>query len=329
MGSPSESLNKELEPCASCGRLSDALHNLDGDRLCDKCDAVFWTAQQLAKANVTDETEIIASLAFAAHDRYENLRHEDKRTAFSRDFARRYPSFELTRVVEDVPVIRPRKVGVEVVRYVGSKLPRRVRLRVLSKFADPDEVAQLYRRSIEQERLPVARDSRGTVSWQLEEACLVMEVGPREEIHHTRLQTFDEYPQALRFSFPDSAVVSALCKALLGSPLRPGSKRSDELFAAGLGDFGRPKTKTARTLIPACTAWYVGERDGYGKPEERRRAPRERRPRVAKMLNRHLFYEHRLDDNPYSSADSVWEDAREVGPRFDLALLLLQVDSRL
>jgi hypothetical protein len=101
------------------------------------------------------------------------------------------------------------------------------------------------------------------------------------------------------------------------------------MFAVGLGDHGRPKTKTADTLIPACVAWYIGERYGAVEPEERRLKPRERRPRVARMLNRHLFYEHRLADNPYSSSDPVWQDALEVGPRFDLVIYLLQGDARL
>jgi hypothetical protein len=316
-----EPAGKELQPCASCGRPSDALQDVDGDRICDKCDALFWTAEMLTRAKITNEAEIVASLAFATHSRYENLRDEKRRRAFSSAFAFRYPSFELIRFAEDVPVIRPRKVGVEVLRYAGSKLPRRIRLRALSKFADPDEVAELYQHSLELEKLPVARDSRGSVGWQPEDASLVVEVGPREDIHHTRLETLAEYPKGLRFSFPHPDLVSALCKTLIGSPLRPGSKRADELFASVLSDFGRPKTKTARTLIPACVAWYVGERDGHIKP-------RERRPRVAKALNRHLFYRHLLVDNPYSSSDSVWEDAKEVGARFDLCLHLLQSDTR-
>jgi hypothetical protein len=253
-----EPTSKELERCDSCNRFSETLHKLDGDRVCDKCDAVFWTAEMLTRAEVTDEAEIVASLAFAAHNRYESLRDEGKWAAFSNDFGRKYPSFELVRLIEDVPVIRPRKVDVEVVRYTGSELPQRIRLRVLSKFADPNEAAELYRRSLEQEKLPAAKDSRGSVSWQVENASLVVEVGPREEIHYTRLETLAGYPHGLRFSFPHPTVVSALCKALIGSPLRPGSKRSDEMFATGLSDFGRPKTKTTRTLIPACVAWYVG-----------------------------------------------------------------------
>jgi hypothetical protein len=46
------------------------------------------------------------------------------------------------------------------------------------------------------------------------------------------------------------------------------------------------------------------------------------------MLNRHLFGNHVLVDTPWSPGDPVWEDAREVGPRFDRTLLLLQGDTR-
>jgi hypothetical protein len=282
----------------------------------------------LRKSNVTDEAEIIATLAFAAHSKYESLRNEKNWVTFSRNFTKKYPSFELVRLVEDVPVIRLRKAVAEVGRYTGSELPRRVRLRILSKFADPDEVAELYRRILQQESLPVFPDSRGSVSWQYEDAHLVVDVGPREEIHFTRLKQFAEYPQTVRFSFPMPSVIAALCKALVGIPRKPGRDGSEEMFAVGLGDHGRPKLKKPHTTIPACVAWYLGEREENRQPKEGRLRPKERRPRVAKMLNRHLFGNDVLDDAPWRSGDPVWEDAREVGPRFDLALLLLQGDTR-
>jgi hypothetical protein len=319
----------ELEQCDACGLPSDSLDELEGDRLCDRCDAVFWVAQMLRKSDVTDEAEIIATLAFAAHSQYQNLRDERNRVTFSRNFVHKYPSFELVRFVEDVPVIRLRKTVAEVLRYAGSELPRRVRLRILSKFADPDEVGKLYRRVLQQENLPVFADSRGTLSWQYEDAHLVVDVGPREEIHYTRLKQFAEYPQSVRFSFPMPSVIAAVCKALVGLPRKPGRDGSQELFAVGLGDHGRSKSKKPHTTIPACVAWHLGEREENRQPKEGRLRPKERRPRVAKMLNRHLFGRHVLVDTPWSSGDPVWEDAREVGPRFDLALYLLQGDTRL
>jgi len=324
----SEPANMELERCDACGLAADSLSKLEGDRLCDRCDAVFWTAQMLQKSDVADEAEIIATLAFAAHSKYESLRDEKTRVTFSGNFAHKYPSFELVRFVEDVPVIRLRKAVVEVVRYTGSELPRRVRLRILSKFADPDEVATLYQRVLQQENLPVFTDSRGSVSWQYEDAHLVVDVGPREEIHFTRLKQFAGYPQTVRFSFPMPSVIAALCKALIGIPRKPGRDGSKEMFAVGLGDHGRSKFKKRHTSIPACVAWYLGEREKNRQPKEGRLRPKERRPRVAKMLNRHLFGNHVLVDAPWSPGDPVWEDAREVGPRFDLTLLLLQGDTR-
>jgi hypothetical protein len=321
-------VNMELERCDACGLLADSLVELEGDRLCDRCDAVFWAAQVLRKSDVTDEVEIIATLAFAAHSKYESLRDEKNRVTFSRNFTHRYPSFELIRFVEDVPVIRLRKAVAEVVRYTGSELLRRVRLRILSKFADPDEVATLYRRVLQQENLPVCTDSRGSVSWQYEDAHLVVDVGPREEIHFTRLNQFAEYPQTVRFSFPMPNVIAALCEALVGIPRKPGRDGSKEMFAVGLGDHGRSKPKKPHTTIPACVAWYVGEREENRQPKEGRLRPKERRPQVAKMLNRHLFGNHVLVDAPWSAGDPVWEDAREVGPRFDLAIHLLQCDTR-
>jgi hypothetical protein len=324
----SEPAKRELERCDACGLPSDSLHELEGDRLCDRCDAVFWTAQVLRKSDVTDEAEIIATLAFAALSKYESLRDEKNRATFSRNFTYRYPSFELIRFVEDVPVIRLRKAVAEVGRYTGSELPRRVRLRILSKFADPDEVAELYRRILQQESLPVFPDSRGSVSWLYEDAHLVVDVGPLEEIHFTRLKQFAEYPQTVRFSFPMPSVIAALCKALVGIPRKPGRDGSKEMFALGLGDHGRSNPKKPHTTIPACVAWYLGEREENRQPKEGRLRPKERRPRVAKMLNRHLFAEQVLVDASWSSGDPVWEDAREVGPRFDLTLHLLQGDTR-
>jgi hypothetical protein len=282
----------------------------------------------LQKSDVTDEAEIVATLAFAAHSKHENLRDEKNRVTFSRNFARKYPSFELVRFVEDVPVIRLRKAVAEVIRYAGSELPRRVRLRILSKFADPDEVATLYQRVLVRENLPVFADSRGSVSFGYEDAHLVVDVGPREEIHFTRLRQFAEFPQTIRFSFPMSSVIAALCEALVGIPRKPGRDGSKEMFAVGLGDHGRSNPKKPHTTIPACVAWYLGEREENRQPKEGRLRPKDRRPRVAKMLNRHLFGKHVLVDAPWSPGDSVWEDAREVGPRFDLTLLLLQGDTR-
>ncbi len=304
----------ELETCDCCLYQAEDLDSEDGDQLCASCKAVFWTAQVLSTSDVTDEAEIIPTLAFAAHRARRAL-------PFSEHSARDYPHFELTRTVDDVPVLRLKSVIVEVVRYPGSDLAKLVQIKVLSKFAEPDTIAGLYQEVLQRERLPVSGRSPKNVFWDYKDRDrqLVVTAAPLEEIPSSRLPHLVEYPAVRRFSFPLISVVKAVCEAVIGSPRRPGTK-GDEMFATKLGDHDRPRRKTARTTIPACVAWYIGEHYQHSRPAERR-------PRVAKMLNRHLLKplgKKMLADDPWSPEDPVWDDANEVGPRFDLARLFFQ-----
>ena len=105
------------------------------------------------------------------------------------------------------------------------------------------------------------------------------------------------------------------------------------MFAAGLGDYGRPRPKEARNLIPACIAWYIGE---YEQTKDNAPPAKVRRPRIGRMLNRYLpesliedsLKESTTGSDPYSAFGPVWEDAQEVGPRFDRIRLFLQADER-
>jgi len=275
---------------------------------------VFALAKLLYRDGASDEAEIIATLAYAA-------RYGEYALVMSDDFAARHTRFDIARRIKGVPILRPKRVAAQVVRYPGHKLPKLVRIEVLSKFATSEEISELYREILQREALPVFSGSPGNASWEYMYKRLVVNVGPREVIEETRLGYFTEYPQVYRFSFPMPSVVAALCAALVGTPRRPGTP-GDEWFASGLGDHGRPKTMTKETLIPACVAWHVGEHDTAAKPRDRRR-------RVAKMLNRHVLkplHKTVLWDDPYNPEDLVWGDAQQVGPRFQLALLLLQYD---
>jgi hypothetical protein len=65
----------KLERCDCCHRLTESLRVYSNaterksdkpDRLCDSCAAVFWAAEVLLDNEATDETEIVATPAFAA-----------------------------------------------------------------------------------------------------------------------------------------------------------------------------------------------------------------------------------------------------------------------
>jgi hypothetical protein len=303
-----------LQTCKSCLQQTEALYDRRGDAICGSCKAVFAVAKVLYRSGVKDEAQIIATIAYAARHGEYTLKHHE-------GIADRYMRFDHIQTLKGVPFLRPKLAIPQVVRYRGHKLPKLVRLEVLSKFAVPAEIAELYRETLQRESLPVFTSSPGSVSWEYEDMRLVVNVGPYNEIHPSRLDHFTEYPQVYAYSFPMPSVIEALCRALIGAPRRPGTP-GDELFASGLGDHGRPRPMSAGTLIPACVAWHVGEHDVNVKPSERR-------GRVAQMLNRHVLKplgEPELWDSPYNPEDLVWDDAKQVGPRFQRVLLFLQDD---
>lgn len=235
-------------------------------------------------------------------------------------FAAVYRRVEFVRLEDRVPVVRLRPAVVETLPYSGHALPRIVRVEVLSKFANPAGVAEFYRQAVVENGLPVFNRSPGTVSWDYRDGRLVLDVGPREQIESGRLP--DMYPQVYRFSFPMPSVVKAMVQALLGAPARPGTT-GDEMFASGLGDHGRPTGGAPDTVIPACVAWYAGERHQEGRPKDRR-------PRIARVLNRALLSPlgKPLLSEGRAQGGRFWEDAKRFGGRFDRARLFIQDDER-
>jgi hypothetical protein len=304
-----------LQRCNCCLLNSESLrpYALDVDplRVCDKCQRLLWAAETLWTSGVRDENEIIATLAFAV---------SGAEPPSAEEFAAVYRRVEFVRLEDTVPVVRLRPAVVETLPYAGHALPRIIRVEVLSKFANPADVAEFYRKAVVENSLPVFNSSPGTVSWDYRDARLVLDVGPREEIESGRLS--DVYPQVYRFSFPMPSVVKAMVQALLGAPARPGTT-GDEMLASGLGDHGRPRGGTPDTVILACVAWYAGECHQGGRPKDRR-------PRIARVLNRALLPQ--LGKRPLSEDTAqgghFWEDAKRFGGRFDRARLFIQDDER-
>jgi hypothetical protein len=315
MGSVSELQGMDL--CDSCLQPQETLFNHDGDRLCERCRAVFWTAAVLFDYEITDEAEIVPTIAFAARmGELENLNDAERCREFVQEFAQKYRRFELTEVVDGVPVLRLRPVVIDVVRYVGSTLPRKLQIEILSRFADADKVAELYEQTLAEENIHFDACTGGNITWNAEEAHLSILVGAKRELHPSRVGYYSAYPKGRIYSFPPPNLIRGLYVALLGST----DKRTFAGYAYGLGDHERPKTKTAEKAIPACVAWYIGERDETIKPIERR-------PRVAQILNRHLLRplgKAELPEDHWRNDDPIWRDAREVSQRLMRAEYFLQ-----
>ena len=231
-------------------------------------------------------------------------------------FVQKYRRFELTRVVDGVPVLRLRPVVIDVIRYVGSTVPRKIRIEIFSRFAEADTIAELYKQTLVEENIHFDACTGGNITWDTEEAHLSILVGAKRELHPGRVGYYSEYPKGRIYSFPPPNLIRESYLMLLGST----DKRTFAGYAHGLGDYERPKTKTAEKAIPACVVWYIGERDKTIRPTEQR-------PRVARILNRHLLRplgKAELPEDHWSSDDTIWRDAREVSQRLIRAEYFLQ-----
>ena len=168
------------EACTACQRLAEVLYRRHGDHICGGCEAVFEVAELLYRVGVTDEDEIIGTLAYAS-------RYGERALVMPDDFAAKHPRFDVTRRIEGVPILRPKRVAVRVERYPGYKLPKLVRIEVLSKFATRKEISELYREVLQREALPVFKGSFGSVSWVHWPKRLIVNVGPGEHIEERLL----------------------------------------------------------------------------------------------------------------------------------------------
>jgi hypothetical protein len=304
-------MTSQPEICHLCHERSESVHNRYGVPICGSCKTLFWFAEVLLEADVTEE-EIVPTLAFARHaELLWPIRDPEKRVAAAHKLVARYPAFALVEVVSGVPVLRMKHALLEAVRYPGSDLARSIRIRLLNRFADPDDIARRYWDVCERENLPRHKSSRGSLTWYFDRMHLVVDVGPREEIHSARLPGLSDYPQVRRFAFPLDAVVRDLLRALLGH-----GQEKNLMFGALLSDLGRSTRMSRATVVMACVLWQLlGERTPN-------RVPREEE--AAEVINRLLLEPLEMKPLTISRNDATWRNAKELSSRLDLCSYLLQ-----
>jgi hypothetical protein len=248
------------EQCELCSATAVPLHERCDANVCRSCLTLLWFAEVLLESDAT-EAEIVPTLAFARHaDALWTIRNPQQREAAAHQLVERYAALEFVDVVSGVPMLRMKPAFVEVVRYEGSNLAKRIRIRVLSRFAEPRAMAELYWDVCEREGLPRHKTSPGSLWWDFDRMHMVVDVGPREDIHPARLHQHTEYPQVRRFAFPLDTVVQRLLRALLGQ-----GQDKNLMFAALLSDLGRSSSMSLEKAVIACVLWDVrGERSERG-----------------------------------------------------------------
>ena len=307
--------------CSSCLCPAGGLVTHDGDRLCERCRAVFYTAQLLFDEGITDEAEIVATLSFAAFEGQPwKPKDEEVRERFAEWFSQKHPEFELVRVVDSVPVVRLKSFMIDLIRYAGTDVPKQVRIRIFSRFAPLESVAKHYERTLLAENLSWEYSTRVCIESDATKAQLSVTVGPGKTYSLERVQRRPENPLWRRHSFPPPSLIKDICASFLGSP----DERTRRGYAYALGRHGRSKTKKAENVVLACTAWYIGER-AKGEAHEQVEAA-DRHHRIAEMLNRHLLRpldKTELPTRSWISRETVWRDAESLSDDLQRAWFLL------
>jgi hypothetical protein len=293
--------------CDTCARRTDDLHRRDGDDVCEQCVALLTAAHALLDNNVVDEPAVLGTLAFAWS--------KDTRAVGPED----YGGLEFLSSVDGVPLLRLPRITADVVTYDGSQIPKAARIDVYSRDVTRQEFAEVYERLLEDHQIHFDKFSGGSVYIDTEDANLTLTVRAMKELHPDRVPLLKSYPAGRIYSFLPPMLVSGFYGELLGST----DKRTFSGYAYALAESGR---HTPQKAVTGGVAWLWGERKNGAAP------PRERRPRIARALNKHLLAprgEQKLPENFWVPDDTVWRDASNLGPRLMRNLYLLQEGRKL
>ena len=176
-----------------------------GDLLCRRCRAVFRAARVLISESNEEEAVIVPTLAFAA------LVAEGVPVGFIDIFSRHRSAAGLTFVkqgpVDGVLLLRQEPAIVEVQRYKGSTLPKRIRIRAFLRSAKPEIVAKLYKQTLCEQGIPTDKSISGRLEWAFEAAHLFITIDSSDELHPIAAAHLANAPQEQRPSFPPPNLV--------------------------------------------------------------------------------------------------------------------------
>jgi hypothetical protein len=294
----------DVEPagiCDTCGGRTDDLQRRAGDNVCGQCDAVLTAAHTLLDNDVADEAAILGTLAFAWDEGAWATDPDD------------YGVLELLTTADGVPVLRLPDITADVITYDDSYVPKAVKIDVYSRLVTSVRVAQTYQELLEDHKIHWDECTAGKFAWDTGGASLTLTIRAKKELHSSRVSFFKTYPTGRIYAFPPPVLIGDLFIPLLGST----DKRTFSGYAYALAESGR---HTPQKAVTGSVAWLLGERDDAIQP-------RERRPRIAKALNKHLLGprdEPGLPEGYWTSDDTVWRDASRLGPRLTRVLYHLQ-----
>jgi hypothetical protein len=114
-----------LETCDACQTPAEGLTTHVGDRLCDRCKALFLAAEILFEEQISEESEVIPTMASAWYrGRADSAIEESWALEYAKGLAQFYRGLGLVGVVAGLPILRIEPTVVWPVRYDATEWPR-------------------------------------------------------------------------------------------------------------------------------------------------------------------------------------------------------------
>ena len=252
---------------------------------------LFRAAGAVRWAGITDENEIIPTLAFAARS-YEltNLSIMRDRLAEAEAGGEEwrilkgtvrwaFDIFEVLRVQDGVPILYFRPFKVRAYTYQETGIVEKVVVEVYGRSAKGEEIGERYDALLSKHGVSY-ESLQGGFGWHASTGRLRMvfhRLAPKSlaPLLEGRVEVD---PERNHLPFPHPDIVANLCEALIGSV---GKRGKGSGFASILAGRDRGRPFDAGYLIPAVVAWYVGGRGNVIKQHDLK-------PKVAKILRDNL-----------------------------------------
>jgi hypothetical protein len=228
----------------------------------------------------------------------------------------RYPVVKQVAIKDGVPIMRVEDLVVKPELHVGTQVLRQVHIQVLSKLVEIDRVRQEYDQLLADHGAHWARNHSGRFSYEglLGTLQITVEAGPGWELTPRDVEGMGDPLRHSAWHFPAPSLVARMYDAILGP------KKGDDKggFARALDQYGKGNQKETENIVPAFLAWCWGSKAAPNAGEE---VGTDARPRVARLLNRHLLDDcdsvQRMPEEGWQcTGDHVWSDVKVLWPRF-------------
>jgi hypothetical protein len=285
----------------------------------DEFKELFRAAKTLFKRGIAEEELIIPTLVFAnrasalprlkaIRDEFSRIQDTDTlREQFSTDFYQRFKGLTPVTLSDEVLILRWLPIFLNAVKYSETTVVKEIVIDVFMRSVDPEQVAEHYRRWLNEQGLTYDKSSRGTFSWMFSNAHLAMTVGPGKELNEGQVSRL--FSSGRQLMFPPPQLVGDLYSGLKGS-VNPRRFRG---FAYALGGRQSGPATSPANLIPACVAWYLREQGGISDKH-----------RLARLLNQHLLKPCRKREIGVTSDNPVWKNIDKVADSIKRVELALQ-----